>query len=130
MIDVIGRAEKTQEESSGSNLRKATPTLTNGNREISIILLGQHAGVPIHSNDVVAFSGLLIKLYREVRTIETLQLTAIEVKEFLHRLLMRVSFQRMVGVVCGRLFKVLQRMWFANVTVHGECSLAMFSSAW
>ena len=79
LIDFIGRAAASPNEIPNPTLRKATLTLTNGNLEQRVTLLGQQVANVIHTGDIVAFRGLLLKVYREVRSLETLSLTAIEV---------------------------------------------------
>jgi len=79
LIDFIGRVRTPPEDVSISSLRKATLTLTNGNLEQRVILLGQQAGLAVRADDVVAFSGLRINVFRQTRTLETLSLTAVEV---------------------------------------------------
>ena len=79
LIDFIGRAVGPPEEVPNPTLRKATLTLINGNLEQRVTLLGQHVCTRIRTDDIVAFRGLLLKVYREVRSLETLNLTAIEV---------------------------------------------------
>ena len=54
-------------------------TLTNGNLEQRVTFLGQHVTTRIRTGDIVALRGLCLKVYREVRSLETLILTAIEV---------------------------------------------------
>ena len=79
LIDFIGRAVGPPEEVPNPTLRKATLTLINGNLEQRVTLLGQHVCTRIRTDDIVAFRGLLLKVYREVRSLQTLILTAVEV---------------------------------------------------
>ena len=79
LIDFIGRAVASPNEVPNPTIRKATLTLTNGNLEQRVTVLGQQVATTIHTGDIVAFRGLLLKVYREVRSLETLNLTAIEV---------------------------------------------------
>ena len=79
LIDLIGRAVGPPDEVPNPTLRKATLTLTNGNLEQRVTFLGQHVTIPIRTGDIVALRGLCLKVYREVRSLETLILTAIEV---------------------------------------------------
>ena len=79
LIDLIGRAVGPPDEVPNPTLRKATLTLTNGNLEQRVTFLGQHVTTRIRTGDIVALRGLCLKVYREVRSLETLILTAIEV---------------------------------------------------
>jgi len=79
LIDFIGRVRAPPEDVPVSSLRKATLTLTNGNLEQRVTLLGHQVDVVVQPDDVVAFSGLRVKVFRETRTLETLSLTAVEI---------------------------------------------------
>ena len=79
-VDVIGIAEHPVSlvSSGSSGIRKATLELRNGAYRQTIVLLGEHAGVAAQTGDVVAFSGLVVREYRQERTLQTTLLAIVE----------------------------------------------------
>jgi len=78
-IDIIGRVSKSPERDLTSTMPKLVITLEHGDLTTTVDFLNHHANKLIQKDDVLLLGGILVREYRNVRSLQTAYLTTVKI---------------------------------------------------
>ena len=78
-IDIIGRVSKSPERDLTSTMPKLVISLEHGDLTTTVDFLNHHANKLIQKDDVLLLGGILVREYRNVRSLQTAYLTTVKI---------------------------------------------------